>query len=212
MKILLHACCGPCSLAPTRLLMEQDASFSIYFSNPNIHPATEYEHRLETICDCVAKPNGIELVCAAYDPQTWEEVAGIHGTDREARCRACYRLRFERAAAYAASQGFDAIDSTLSISPYQYTNTILEELERAANLHGIKSAGTDYHEFYQEATRRSKQLGMYRQNYCGCRFSMAEAALERKERAAEHERAKLIKQRALATALAEGVVNQSTQL
>lgn len=212
MKILLHACCGPCSLAPTRLLLEQDAEFSIYYSNPNIYPPQEYEHRLDTLREYVAEPNSIELIPAEYDPQAWEEAAGIHGTNREERCRACYRLRFERLAAYAVSHGFDAVDSTLSISPYQYTQVILDELERAAELHGIKSVGTDYHEFYQEATRRSKQLGMYRQNYCGCRFSMAEAALERKERAAEHERLKLIKQRALLAAAAEGVVNQATQL
>ncbi len=212
MKILLHACCGPCSLEPVRLLTEQGIEFSILYSNPNIYPPEEYKQRLATLRKFVGQPNGIEIIEATYDPQTWEQEVAVHSTNRQKRCRACYRLRFERAAAYAAEHGFDAIDSTLSISPYQYTEIILEELDRAAAKAGVQSAATDYHEHYQAATQRSKELGMYRQNYCGCRFSIAEAEKERREHAAEHERLKAMKQRALLLAAAEGTVNQATQL
>ena len=98
---------------------------------------------------------------------------------REARCRACYRLRFEEAAHYAREHGFAALGTTLSVSPYQYTRIIREELERACAREGIKACFADYRPFYDEATRRSREGGMYRQNYCGCRFSDAEAAAER---------------------------------
>ncbi len=101
---------------------------------------------------------------------------------REARCRACYRLRFTEAARYAAEHGFAALGTTLSVSPYQYTRIIREELERACAREGIEAHFEDYRPFYDEATRRSREGGMYRQNYCGCRFS--EAAAEREERAA----------------------------
>ncbi len=103
---------------------------------------------------------------------------------REARCRACYRLRFEEAARYAREHGFDTLGTTLSVSPYQYTEIIREELERAAAAEGIAAHFEDYRPFYDEATRRSREGGMYRQNYCGCRFSDAEAAAERSERKA----------------------------
>lgn len=103
---------------------------------------------------------------------------------REARCRACYRLRFTEAARYAAEHGFAALGTTLSVSPYQYTRIIREELERACEREGIEARFVDYRPFYDEATRRSREGGMYRQNYCGCRFSEAEAAAEREERAA----------------------------
>ncbi len=103
---------------------------------------------------------------------------------REARCRACYRLRFEEAARYAREHDFDALGTTLSVSPYQYTRIIREELERACEREGIRAHFEDYRPFYDEATRRSREGGMYRQNYCGCRFSDAEAAAEREARKA----------------------------
>lgn len=103
---------------------------------------------------------------------------------REARCRACYRLRFEEAARYAREHGFAAVGTTLSVSPYQYTRIIREELERACEREGVEARFADYRPYYDEATRRSREDGMYRQNYCGCRFSNAEAAAERDERKA----------------------------
>ncbi len=99
--------------------------------------------------------------------------------------RACYRLRFEEASALAAEQGFDALGTTLSVSPYQYTDVIREELERAASAAGVQPLFEDYRPFYDEATHRSREMGMYRQNYCGCRFSDVEAATERAERKAQ---------------------------
>ena len=125
---------------------------------------------------------------------------------REARCRACYRLRFEEAAHYAREHGFAALGTTLSVSPYQYTRIIREELERACAREGIKACFADYRPFYDEATRRSREGGMYRQNYCGCRFSDDEAAAERSERKAqraaqrEAERAAHAEERAAAEA------------
>ena len=94
-------------------------------------------------------------------------------------------LNAREAAALAAEQGFDAVGTTLSVSPYQYTDVIREELERAASAAGVRPLFEDYRPFYDEATHRSRSLRMYRQNYCGCRFSDAEAAAERAERKAE---------------------------
>ena len=193
-EILLHACCGPCSLEPVRTLRERGIEPHIYYANSNIAPTEEYEHRRQVIRD-FAESEDLELTEGAYDPAAWEATAGRVGEalrkagedDHRARCRACYRLRFEEAAAYAKEHGYEALGSTLSVSPYQFQDIIEEELERACKAHGIACAFEDYSPLYPEATRRSKELGMYRQNFCGCRFSEEEAAAEREERAAARE-------------------------
>ena len=212
MKLMLHACCGPCSLEPVRIFAEEGAQIALDYTNPNIHPREEYEHRLSTIREHVAQPQGIELYESPYDVEAWEREAGVHGTDRPARCRACYRLRLEAAAQRAEELGYDALCTTLTISPYQFTGIILEELEAAAARHGLQALLRDFRDRYQEATRRSRELGMYRQNYCGCRFSIAEAAAEREERKRIREAEKRAKHRALIWASLEGAFNQESQL
>ncbi|NHM15353.1 hypothetical protein GMI69_01510 [Eggerthellaceae bacterium zg-887] len=120
---------------------------------------------------------------ATLDPRLQAALA-VDPDARAARCRACYRLRFEEAARYAVEHGFDAIGTTLSVSPYQYTDVIEEELDRAAARHGLDSVFRDFRPYYDEATRRSREAGMYRQNFCGCRFSDTEAQAERQLRKA----------------------------
>lgn len=240
MKLLLHACCGPCSLEPVRLLQAAGHDIAVYYANSNIAPREEYAHRLATLEDW-AKSEGIPVIEGPYDPVTWEETAGRIGdaaladvqaarrenqpaavnraeggrsapadrisdpyedaplradvlsvdpARRKARCRACYRLRLEETARVAAEQGFDGIGTTLSVSPYQYTQVIEQEVRRAAEREGIEGVFEDFRPYYDEATRRSRALGMYRQNYCGCRISDEEAAAERAERKAQRAAAK----------------------
>lgn len=261
MKLLLHACCGPCSLEPTRLLKAAGHDITIYYANSNIHPAEEYEHRLATLRAWAADA-GFEVLEGPYDPATWEASAGRIGdaaiaeveqarakagvegecevepgspddtasnrcktvtetnygaaspddtplfasatgsaapraavlsvdpARREARCRACYRLRLEETARVAAERGFEGIGTTLSVSPYQYTQVIREEVERAAAQAGVASVFEDFRPYYDEATRESRELGMYRQNFCGCRISDLEAAAERAERKEQRAAAK----------------------
>ena len=212
MRLLLHACCGPCSLEPTRVFSEEGIGFDLDYENPNIFPREEHGHRLETLRAFVAEPLGVRLYEGPYDPEAWEEQVAVHGTDREARCRACYRMRLERTAARAAELGYDAVSTTLAISPYQFTDAVLEELDSAARRHGIVALGRDFRDLYPEATRRSRALGMYRQNSCGCRFSIAEAKVQREQARAEREREKALKHRALILAAASGAANQPSQL
>ena len=185
MKLLLHACCGPCSLEPVRLLQGAGHDLALAYMNSNIHPAQEYAHRRDTLL-AWAKTEGIPVVEGVYDAALWEEavalVVAAPGYERKERCRACYRLRFEEAARYGAEHGFEGIGTTLSVSPYQSTEVIAEELERVGAEYGLAVVFEDYRPCYPEATRRSRELGMYRQNYCGCRFSAVEAAAEREER------------------------------
>jgi hypothetical protein len=90
-------------------------------------------------------------------------------------------MRLEAAARYAAENGYEALSTTLAVSPYQFTEVIHEELEAVAAAHGLAVVFEDFRPYYPEATRRSRALGMYRQNFCGCAPSKAEAAAEREE-------------------------------
>lgn len=206
MKLLLHACCGPCSLEPIRLLRAAGREPVVFYANSNIHPVEEYRHRLSTLRSW-AEGEDVSVIEGTYDPSAWEEaVKGVGAVrrpsataegspasspDHRDRCRACYRLRFREAAAYAAENGYDTLGTTLSVSPYQFTDVIREELEDAAREAGIQALFEDYRPYYDEATRRSREGGMYRQNYCGCRFSEVEAADERaaRKRQRDEERA-----------------------
>lgn len=186
MKILLHACCGPCSLEPVRLLAQEGHRLAIAYINPNIHPESEYLQRLRTLLEW-AEGEGIDVIEGDYDVSAWAKSAGKvqkDGGAREDRCRACYRIRLEEAARYASENGFEGMGTTLSVSPYQYTHIIAEEVERACAPYGLTPVVRDFRPFYDNATRRSREMGMYRQNYCGCAYSDKEAEKERRERKA----------------------------
>ncbi|NLG10502.1 MAG: epoxyqueuosine reductase QueH [Coriobacteriaceae bacterium] len=195
--ILLHACCGPCSIEPLRLLSQTEAKLALVFVNPNIHPQGEYQLRLAALRD-YATMVGCTLITAEYQPEQWERAVGVFGgpypiipTDdccqhnlllRQKRCAACYRLRLSQTADLAVAEGYDTIGTTLTISPYQFTELIIEELKRAAIDHGLKALEDNYQDLFAASSKRSRELGMYNQRYCGCRFSEIEADLERAAR------------------------------
>ena len=193
-RVLLHVCCGPCSTAPLRTLRERGVSVAIHFANSNIAPAEEYERRLEAARG-YAEALGLPVVESAYEPGAWAQAGGALPEEARTstdgitpppeRCRACYRLRFRDAAAYAAEHGFDAVGTTLSVSPYQYTAIIREELEHACAEAGVEAFFEDYSPLDPETVTASKEAGLYRQDYCGCLPSKAEADAGRAARAAE---------------------------
>lgn len=178
-RLLLHACCAPCSLEPVRMLVEERFEPTICWTNPNIQPAEEHERRLAELRRWTAD-NGIPLIEADEDYAAWEHgVAPIGARERERRCRACYGLRLAEAVRVAEARGFEYVATTLAVSPYQLFDVCNDVLTRLAVAHGLTPVIRDFRPWYPEATRRSRELGMYRQNYCGCRFSAAEAALDR---------------------------------
>ena len=180
-RLLLHACCGPCLLEPLDALAAEADEVVVAYANPNIHPADEYERRRDTLLRYAAE-TGVDVVELPYDPQAWEAAVAPLADAGAERCRACYRLRLGLAARMAADGGFDALATTLSVSPYQDQDAINQEGRRAAAEAGIAWLDRDFRERYRDATVRSRELGMYRQNYCGCVYSQAEAAAQRQAR------------------------------
>jgi epoxyqueuosine reductase len=185
-RVLLHACCGPCLLEPyDALALEHEVR--VVYANPNIQPAEEYARRRDTLLE-YAGPAGIEVDELPYRPDLWlSAVAGTEG-DREARCRACYRLRLSMAAARAAESGYDAVATTLTVSPYQDHEALADEAKKACAEAGVAFLETDFRDRFSEAQRRARELGMYRQNFCGCVYSAAEADADRARRREERKR------------------------
>lgn len=177
--LLLHACCGPCSLEPVRLLREQGFEPTICWTNPNIAPVAEHDLRLRTLQAWAAEVAHVDVIVAGDDRAAWEAGVAPAGWDRERRCRACYALRLAESCRVARERGYTYISTTLVVSPYQLFETCHDVLFALAPSYGLTPVWRDFRAQYPEATTQSRELGMYRQNYCGCRFSAAEAAVDR---------------------------------
>lgn len=179
-RLLLHACCGPCLLEPLDALASEADTLTVFFANPNIHPAEEYARRRDVLLDYAAR-RSVPVVVAPYEARAWDDAVAGNEAQQDARCRACYRVRMRLTAGLAAEQGYDAISTTLYVSPYQSHETIREEGEAAARAAGVRWLHRDYRDRYREGVARARELGMYRQNYCGCRYSQDEAERSRAE-------------------------------
>lgn len=179
--LLLHACCGPCSLAPVRLLREEGFEPTLCWTNPNIQPLAEHERRLQTLLDWAARVAQADVIVAGDDRDAWERGVAPHGFDREARCRACYALRLSQACRVARERGFTHVSTTLVVSPHQLFDVCHDVLVRVAETSGLVPVWRDFRRAYPAATSLARELGMYCQNYCGCRFSAAEATIGRHE-------------------------------
>jgi predicted adenine nucleotide alpha hydrolase (AANH) superfamily ATPase len=178
---LLHACCGPCSLEPLRLLREEGFDPVICWTNPNIQPLEEHGLRLRTLMSWARDVAQAEVIVAGDDRNAWERGVAPAGFDRTRRCRACYALRLAESCRVARERGFGHVSTTLAVSPYQLFDDCTELLVSLADAHGLTPVVRDFRPWYPQATKEARELGLYRQNYCGCRFSAAEATMERHE-------------------------------
>lgn len=174
--LLLHACCGPCSLEPLRLLREEGFEPTICWANPNIQPDAEHDLRLATLLAWARDVAEVDVIIGRCERDRWEASVAYKGFEREERCRACYAVRLAEACRIARERGFTHISTTLAVSPYQLFDDCVEILVRLAETHGLEPVVRDFRPNYPDAVTQSRELGMYRQSYCGCRFSAAEAA------------------------------------
>ena len=173
MRLLLHACCGPCLIEPLDALSDGN-DVAVAYANPNIHPAAEYRERRDALL-AYAVDRGVPVTEAEYEPARWEKAVAGLPDDKAARCAACYRLRLGVVAGMAAETGHEAIATTMTVSPFQDPDAIHAAGEAAASEAGVIYVHTDFRKAYASAVARSKALGMYRQRYCGCRLSEKEA-------------------------------------
>lgn len=168
MKLLLHACCGPCACYPTEKLTADGKKFDILYFNPNIHPYKEFKRRLNTLREFCEKKKYNLLVDKSYPLE--ECVRGMLN-EPVVRCVYCYRVRMRYAAKYAKENGYDAFSTTLLVSPYQKHELIKQIGQEAAAEFDIPFYYEDFREGYQRGVDISLEMELYRQPYCGCVFS-----------------------------------------
>jgi predicted adenine nucleotide alpha hydrolase (AANH) superfamily ATPase len=169
-NILLHSCCGPCSTYTINRLLEEGFQVTGFWYNPNIHPFTEHEERrasFEKYVESVGLPfiqeDGYEML------QFLRLVAGneAHG----GRCRLCYEMRLTRTAKVAVREGFDAITTTLLISPHQDQSLLREIGERVAGEYGVDFYFENFRRGWSQRGHLTREHDLYRQQYCGCVYS-----------------------------------------
>jgi len=171
MNLFLHVCCGPCTIFPLSVLREKGTQVTGYFFNPNIHPYKEFERRLLTLqsyADDVQLPLIVEK---QYGLSDFVRKIAFH---EEERCNICYLMRLEKTAAMAKERGFDAFSTTLLYSKYQRHSQLIKFCEQLSSQYQVPFYYHDFRDGWQLGIKKSKELDMYRQPYCGCIYSEQE--------------------------------------
>lgn len=177
-KLLLQACCAPCSSYVIELLSNY-FQITILYYNPNIYPFSEYEKRLGEVRKLIKLINGknpINIMEVDYDSASFDSISKGLENEKEGgiRCHKCYYLRMEKTAKLAKEYNYDFFTTTLSISPYktaQVLNRIGEVLEEKYHVRYLY-ADFKKKEGYKRSIELSKQFNLYRQEYCGCKYSI----------------------------------------
>ncbi|MBW2704160.1 MAG: epoxyqueuosine reductase QueH [Deltaproteobacteria bacterium] len=187
-KLLVHACCAPCATVPLARLLER-YSLVFYFFGPNIQPQAEYQRRLDEMrrfCDLAQ----VVLLEAEYQPEIWRQKVGpfLHQAEGSftERCQSCYRLRMEGTARRAVADGFDAFTVTLSLSRHKNSKVLAEIGQQVGRQFGVEYLAEDFkkRDGFKTSVLRSKELALYRQDYCGCLPSLREAEMRRQRKLA----------------------------
>jgi len=177
-RLLLHSCCGPCSSS----VLEDLSRFfrvTLFWYNPNIFPQEEFDRRLaaqKKLLQALDPAGEIRILEVPYDPSVWyRAIAGLEDEPEGGRrCTACFRLRLREAAQAAAEGGFDWFCSTLTLSRHKDPVRINALGEQLAGEFGVRWLPSEFKKRGREL--RSKELceqyGIYRQNYCGCQYSI----------------------------------------
>jgi predicted adenine nucleotide alpha hydrolase (AANH) superfamily ATPase len=171
MKILLHICCGPCAIYPVARLREKDYDVMGYFHKNNIHPYTECLQRQETLGEYADRIDLRVIYQDGYDLEGFLQKMTFREKNR---CSICYHERLLSAAKIAARGKFDCFSSTLLYSKFQNHEMIRSIGESVGKSAGVRFYYEDFRVGWKEGIDLSKQMGMYRQQYCGCIYSEKE--------------------------------------
>lgn len=172
-KLLLHACCAPCASVVLERLLSQ-YSVDLLFCNPNIQPLAEYQKRFEQF-EKLCKNFEFKIITLTENFSEWQKLTSQFAKDTEggARCQICYQCRLEKVAQYGAEKKYDYFATTLTVSPHKdhrVINLIGEKLGRKYNISYLISNFKKDNGF-QRSIALSRELSLYRQNYCGCLYS-----------------------------------------
>lgn len=167
----MHICCANCSLYPVQTLKQRGVEIRGYWYNPNIHPFTEYTERLKSVR--MLEEMWHFDIDYNDDYGLTEFVRNVAGKEDE-RCDYCYDTRLEQTARKAKDDGMEAFTTSLLVSPYQNTGKIIEKGTSLAAKYNIEFLAEDFRPGYRDGMSISRELGLYRQKYCGCIYSEME--------------------------------------
>ena len=187
--LLLHSCCAPCSSYVLEYLSRY-FKITIFYYNPNIYPESEYNTRIQEQQELIEKMNPkypIDFLAGNYDKERFYRMAeGLEDVkEGGSRCFKCYALRLRETARAAAKGGFDYFTTTLTISPMKNADKLNEIGKAAGEKFGAEYLPSDFKKKngYKRSVELSKEYGLYRQDYCGCEFSMRSREAQKKEEA-----------------------------
>ena len=173
-RLLLHVCCGPCSTEVIERLA-QDHELVLYFFNPNIFPNEEHDRRLAE-AERYAVAHGHRFIRGEWDHDAW--LAAVKGLEAEPeggkRCDACFAYRLGESARLAREEGAAIFTTTLTISPHKNAALVNAAGEEAGRKAGVAFLAADFKkkDGFLKSCQKAREAGMYRQEYCGCEFSM----------------------------------------
>ena len=183
-SLMIHSCCAPCSSYVLEYLSEY-FKITIFYYNPNIYPESEYTKRIleqQKLIRDMKFRYPISFLAGKYDKEKFYEMAAGMEDLKEggARCMKCYELRLTETARQAVAGEFDYFTTTLSISPMKNAQKLNEIGVRVGEEYGVKYLVSDFKKKngYKRSIELSKEYGLYRQDYCGCEFSMRQAGTE----------------------------------
>lgn len=183
-SLLLHACCAPCS-SHTLLFLYEHFDITLYFCNPNIAPQKEFDFRFEELKRLVSELGlDVKIIEEPYDSDPFYQLAkGLEKLpERGERCQKCIAYRLRKSAEKAKETGCDYFTTTLTISPHKDCTFINECGAEISDEYSVAYLFSDFkkHDGYKHSIELSKQYSLYRQNYCGCIYSKANADCEDK--------------------------------
>lgn len=170
-KVLLHICCAPCALEPVDLLRDDNMQVMGFFYRHNIHPFKECMRREEALQEYARQSNLKVIYQQDYDLEGFLRGISFRESDR---CRFCYHERLRTTALLAKRGKFDAFSSTLLYSKFQKHSLIVQTGNALAHETGVPFLYRDFRDRWKQGISRSRQMGLYRQDYCGCVYSEKE--------------------------------------
>lgn len=169
-RILVHVCCGPCATSSIERLLSEGYEPVLFFSDSNIFPEEEFMKRYENLL-IVARLNGLKVILDEWDHSRWLEAVKGHEEDREhgERCLICFRFNLARTAEKARELGIDEFTTTLTVSRFKPSAAIFRIGD---DYPGFQEIDFKKKDGFNRSVMLSKELGLYRQDYCGCEFSL----------------------------------------
>ena len=180
MKLLMHACCAPCSVYCVETLRNEGIEPTIFWYNPNIHPYIEYKTRRDTLEEYSKMMN---LKCIFYDEYGLDTFCENVIDKLKTRCSLyCYPVRLRKLFEYAKENGYDTVTTTLLYSIYQNHEVIKKIMSDLSKEFDIAFLYRDFRVGFREGQSKARELGLYMQKYCGCIFSEEDRYKEKIEK------------------------------